>query len=211
MSVVKNTEEVDVRVPHKARRRAALVATSALAFAAALLAGTQLASATPAPPEVPTSLSIPAGNVLSGVGRAQGFQLYTCQAQGTGHGWTLLQPMAVLLAEGHKPFALHYGGPSWTAMDGSTVTATRVAGEPAPSGTSIPWLKLAATPTSGPDGGTFSSTTFIQRLNTTGGVAPTAGCDAAHVGATAPVFYTADYYFYRATRAIPKSVSSGSP
>jgi hypothetical protein len=106
--------------------------------------------------------------------------------------------MAILLKEGHKPFALHYGGPSWTAMDGSTVTATRVAGEPAPSGTAIPWLKLAATPTTGPADGTFSSTTFIQRLNTTGGLAPTTGCDAAHVGASAPVFYTADYYFYRA-------------
>lgn len=45
--------------------------------------------------------------------------------------------------------------------------------------------------------GTFSSTTYIQRLNTTGGLAPTSRCDAVHVGASAPVSYTADYYFYR--------------
>jgi hypothetical protein len=83
-------------------------------------------------------------------------------------------------------------------MDGSTVVATKVAEAPAPSGTTIPWLKLAATPTTGPADGTFSSTTFIQRLNTTGGLAPTTGCDADHVGSTAPVFYTADYYFYSA-------------
>ncbi len=46
--------------------------------------------------------------------------------------------------------------------------------------------------------GTFTSTTFIQRVNTTGGVAPAGGCDADRVGTTTPVFYTADYYFYRA-------------
>ena len=44
--------------------------------------------------------------------------------------------------------------------------------------------------------GTLSGTTFIQRLNTTGGTAPASGCDAE--GATAPVFYTADYYFWKA-------------
>ncbi len=58
--------------------------------------------------------------------------------------------------------------------------------------------QLAATPTTGPADGTLTSTTFIQRLNTTGGLAPAGGCDATLVGATAPVAYTADYYFYRA-------------
>ena len=38
----------------------------------------------------------------------------------------------------------------------------------------------------------------VQRINTVGGLAPATGCDAAHAGATAPVFYTADYWFYRA-------------
>jgi hypothetical protein len=57
---------------------------------------------------------------------------------------------------------------------------------------------LQATSNSGPAGGTFSETTYIQRINTTGGVAPSTGCDAAHLGATVAVYYTADYYFYRA-------------
>ena len=184
---------------NKGRRVAAVAAVAAaIVAAAALLAGPLPATAAPSPPEVPTDVAVPAGNVLSEVGRAEGFQIYVCQAQGTEHKWVLQQPQAVLTQHGQKPFALHYGGPSWTAMDGSTVVATRAGTAPAPSGDAIPWLLLAATPTSGPYGGTFSSTTFIQRLYTTGGLAPATGCDADHVGVTTPVLYTADYYFYRA-------------
>jgi len=41
-------------------------------------------------------------------------------------------------------------------------------------------------------------TTFIQRLNTTGGLPPAASeCDATTVGTRAEVPYTADYYFWR--------------
>ena len=44
---------------------------------------------------------------------------------------------------------------------------------------------------------TLSKTTQIQRLNTTGGVAPDHGCDSlADVGHTAFSDYTADYFFY---------------
>ncbi len=178
-------------------RAGGLVAAAAVALGV-VLAAPQLATAAPAPPDVPQDVAVPAGNVLSGVGKAQGFQIYACQAQGTGFAWGLQQPMAVLLQGGHKPFALHYGGPTWTAMDGSSVVAARAGSAPAPHGDTIPWLLLKATSTSGRAGGTLSSTTFIQRVNTTGGMAPVAGCDADHVGATAPVLYTADYYFYRA-------------
>ena len=189
-------EGLRVGEPRRRMPRLGLVAAAVLVVTA-LLAWPQPATADRQPPrDVPPSIAVPDGNVLSDVGHARGFQIYTCQVQGTGHGWVLLQPMAVLLEDGHKPFALHYGGPSWTAMDGSTVVATRAA-DPVPSSNTIPWLLLRATSNSGPEGGTFSSTTYIQRLDTTGGLAPTTGCDAAHVGASAPVPYTADYYFYR--------------
>jgi hypothetical protein len=40
-------------------------------------------------------------------------------------------------------------------------------------------------------------TTFIHRVNTSGGVAPSAGCSrTADVGARALVPYIADYIFY---------------
>ena len=177
----------------RAGRAAAAIAVAAAAFAM-LVGGAHLATASPVPPEVPQEIAVPAGNVLSGMGAAEGFQIYTCQAGG----WVLQQPMAVLLTRGHKPFALHYGGPTWMAMDGSSVVAARAGSAPAPSPDAIPWLKLSATSTSGPAGGILAGTTFIQRINTTGGMAPATGCDAEHLGATAPVFYTADYYFSRA-------------
>lgn len=44
----------------------------------------------------------------------------------------------------------------------------------------------------------MTQTTFIQRLNTTGGTAPASGCSVvpADVGKQALVPYTADYYFF---------------
>lgn len=48
----------------------------------------------------------------------------------------------------------------------------------------------------GPTGGKLlAKTTFVQRLNTKGGSAPTTAC---RVGQTQLVEYTADYYFYHA-------------
>jgi len=52
-----------------------------------------------------------------------------------------------------------------------------------------------AVTTEGP--GIFADTTFIQRVNTVGGKAPSA--DGAFVGQVARVPYTADYFFYRKT------------
>ena len=68
----------------------------------------------------------------------------------------------------------------------------------------IPWLKLEVVGTAtGPrHGSTLAKTTFIQRLNTTGGVAPATGCTQSHatIGVTALVPYTTDYFFYREDR-----------
>ena len=74
-------------------------------------------------------------------------------------------------------------------VDGVTVSAD-----------AIPWLLVRATSTaSGPDGGDrLTATTYIQRVNTTGGLAPKTGCNASAVGDTTEVPYTSDYYFYKA-------------
>jgi hypothetical protein len=63
----------------------------------------------------------------------------------------------------------------------------------------IAWLKVTVTGTEdGPTGGDIlSKTTFVQRLNTRGGLAPSTGCtSASNVGNQAFVPYTADYFFY---------------
>ncbi|HJZ80880.1 MAG TPA: DUF3455 domain-containing protein, partial [Pyrinomonadaceae bacterium] len=72
------------------------------------------------------------------------------------------------------------------------VVGTRLFGC-SPDTTAIPWLLLEAVSTSGP--GIFSRVTYIQRLNTTGGLAP--GVPGLIAGETAEVPYTAQYFFYR--------------
>ena len=62
--------------------------------------------------------------------------------------------------------------------------------------TAIPWLLLSAKSTAGP--GIFADVTYVQRVNTAGGLAPTTDCDADHLGQAVPVPYTAEYFFYRA-------------
>ena len=48
----------------------------------------------------------------------------------------------------------------------------------------------------------LTATTFIQRLNTSGGIAPSMGCAAlTDVGKRALVPYTADYFFYKAAKS----------
>lgn len=134
---------------------------------------------------VPEAIKVPAGNRRIAVMPAQGVQTYQC----TSGAWSFLQPDAILTHNG-RPVVLHTRGPVWTSVrDGSSVTATAQANSPVPN--SIPQLLLAATATRGP--GLFGEVTFIQRLNTTGGVAPTGSCTD---GATASVPYTADYTFW---------------
>ena len=63
-----------------------------------------------------------------------------------------------------------------------------------PDPSAIPWLLLKAVSNEGP--GIFHRVTFIQRVNTVGGNAPTDAGD--FVGEVVKVPYTAEYYFYRA-------------
>ena len=65
----------------------------------------------------------------------------------------------------------------------------------------VAWLLLKVVGAEdGPTGGDTLShnTTFIQRLNTSGGIAPATGCSSlADVGHQVLMPYTADYFFYR--------------
>lgn len=90
----------------------------------------------------------------------------------------------------------HGAGPFWEASDGSRVEGTVQAKVASSDPTAIPWLLLATTSTG--TEGMFATTTFIHRLETVAGIAPTDGCDEANTGAEARIPYTATYYFYEA-------------
>ncbi|MET8854141.1 DUF3455 domain-containing protein [Amycolatopsis sp. NPDC004625] len=159
--------------------------TLALAVGALLVGGAATASATPAAPKVPDAVKVPAGNVALASFPAEGVQIYGC----TNGAWTLIQPAAVLTKHG-RPVALHSKGPVWTStVDGSTVGAAAVANSPRDG--AIPALLLKANLTTGD--GIFGKVTYVQRLNTRGGVAPAGACAA---GAQTAVRYSADYAFW---------------
>lgn len=133
-------------------------------------------------------LKVPQGNKLVGEYEAGGVQAYTCAA-GT---WKLLEPAAVLVDGDSKPVMLHSRGPVWVStVDGSAVEAGAVDGAKVDRPGAIPELLLKAKAVRGD--GLLGGVTYVQRLDTEGGVAPTGTCQA---DALVSVPYNALYAFY---------------
>jgi Protein of unknown function (DUF3455) len=150
------------------------------------------------PPSVPDTIAVPAGSVLLFKRHAQGVQIYAC----VNGQWALHAPKAVLTnPHSHRRTGIHYGGidrgltpgPWWESLrDGSRIRGGNAVSAPSPNPASIPLLRLQVLEHQG--AGVFSQVSYIQRLNTVGGVAPTGACDTSK---QRRVHYTADYYFYR--------------
>ena len=154
-------------------------------------------------PEVPVALQVPDGNKVSFYAYAVGVQIYVATvspADPAQFVWTFKAPEAVLFAaeddcdDDPEVVGIHYAGPTWESRSGSKVIGARLAGATV-APTAIPWLLLSAASTTGP--GIFKRTTYIQRVNTTGGLAP--ATPPTQAGQEARVPYTADYYFFRAS------------
>ncbi|MDB4985232.1 MAG: hypothetical protein JWN04_410 [Myxococcaceae bacterium] len=144
---------------------------------------------------IPESLTVPRENHLAFVLEGRGVQSYACKAATDGaYAWTFVEPEAKLYGKFGKLAGHHYAGPTWEANDGSTVVGAKLASETVDAG-AIPWLLLRAASHTGR--GRMSNVTFVQRLETVGGLAPTGGCDAARLGASVDVDYAALYAFYR--------------
>lgn len=149
-------------------------------------------------PNAPAEIAIPEDHKVVLMAIAKGVQIYDCVAEGGGApAWKLHAPRADLFDESGAQIGNHFGGvdknlppgPYWELKDGSRVHAGKPANAPNPG--SIPLLRLEA------DTGTgvFSKASFVHRLETTGGVAPTGACTT---GKQTEVPYTAKYYFYSA-------------
>ena len=167
----------------------------------------QSASVLKPPSGVPAVLQPPAGSTVAVLFHGRGDQVYICTSMSgggsdggtmdggtTSYAWVLNAPDAKLYDDAGKQGGTHYAGPTWTANDQSSVVAMRVQQVNAPQSGSISWLLLKAISNAGT--GLLSSISFVQRVYTQGGVAPTSGCDAGTVGTTTRVAYSAEYYFY---------------
>jgi uncharacterized protein (TIGR03118 family) len=126
---------------------------------------------------------------------AVGVQIYSW----SGTNWAFVAPEATLFADAdhHAEVGTHFGtptGPAWQTRSGSEVIEQRV-DSCAPDSTAIPWLLLRTISETG--NGVLNGVSFVQRVNTVGGIAPsTAG---SSVGEEQRVPYTAEYFFYRST------------
>jgi hypothetical protein len=147
---------------------------------------------TPALPS-PTcdNIQVPPGNKVAFHVYAKGAQIY----KWNGIRWDFVGPVATLFANPNYSgkVGAHYAGPTWKSNSGSKVVASRLQGC-TPDPKAIPWLLLKTVTTTGP--GIFSSVTYVQRVNTVGGLTPTA--PGSMVDEVMEVPYTTEYYFYRA-------------
>ncbi len=206
----------DNRITQQTSQRISFIAWMAALVIAFTISPSQTAYAGGmTPPPVPTNIQVPAGNKAYLMGQAVGTQNYVCLPTDTGVKFTLFTPQATLF-NGHKQVTTHYFSPNpaengtiratWQhSQDTSTVWGQVKEGnsstDPAfvASG-AIPWLLITVvgTQTGSAGGNALTATTFIQRVNTTGGIAPATGCtSSADVGKQAFVPYTTDYIFYK--------------
>lgn len=198
-----------------ASRILVLSAAPALAAALAVSAAHSAPTGEIVPPPVPDAVRVPEGNVPFFMGHATGTQNYMClPVELNKYDWVLVTPQATLFNDNDKPVATHFF--SLNPLEDETVRpewlhgrdASRVWGEVFGKSSdaefvepdAVPWLLLwVKGAAAGPNGGdTFTATTFIQRVKTTGGLKPTTDCYGLdNVGDMRFVPYTADYYFYK--------------
>lgn len=143
------------------------------------------------------SLLPPADSTLVASTEGGGVQVYGCAANSDGaSSWTLIEPEASLFDPAGKPFGTHGKGPTWTALDGSTIAAdgkTPLARVARPA--AVPELLLKVV--SGSGNGVLSGVRFVQRIETVGGSAPVEICNSEHTGERRAVPYAAIYRFFK--------------
>ena len=147
---------------------------------------------------LPAPVMVPAGNKVAMETVCVGEITYECRAKtGGGHEWVFVGPDAKLMDRSGKQVGRYFGPPAtWESMDGSKLTGAQVAVAPAMAG-SIPYQLVKGNPAMGT--GAMTGVTYIQRVDTRGGVAPAATCDAGMMGQKQIVKYQADYIFYKAS------------
>lgn len=168
--------------------RAAVCAFTACAFSTPTMAVDNTA--------LPEAVRVPAGQKMTMVATGVGELTYECREKKDTAGvfeWAFVGPVAKLYSSDKKEVGKYYAGPTWESTDGSKVTGKQVAVSPSAPG-NIPMQLVKAEPATG--SGAMTGVSYIQRLNTKGGVAPSTACTGDTKGARQQVVYEADYVFY---------------
>jgi len=148
---------------------------------------------------LPDAVKVPMGHRVVMETMAAGDITYQCRAKKDMAGqfeWVFVGPDAGMKDRSGKMVGKYYGPPAtWESNDGSKVTGAQLAVAPAGAG-NIPSQLVKANPAMGM--GAMQGVSFIQRVNTRGGVAPSDSCSAANLDKKQVVTYVADYIFWRA-------------
>ena len=204
---------------HIARRIRLITCIAALATAFAIALPEVGHAQTVTPPPVPDRLHVADGNEAFLIAHAFGSQDYVCAASGSGVAFVLTTPEAVLFDNPGRRVINHFFSPN--PIEGGTIRATWQSTRnssafwgslvrPATFDTdpdfvaqdAIAWLLLgrAGVLEGSGTGDNLAAVTFVQRVNTVGGLAPATGCSSPDdLRKTAIVPYEADYVFYRSS------------
>ena len=151
--------------------------------------------------EIPAILEVPEGNKLAYRTYATGFQIYEVRRSANDPNvfvWVNTAPSADLYIQPNfnNLVGTHYGGPTWDFIQGpfkdEKVVAARLQGVTVDA-TAIPWLLLKANENLSSPG---NKVTYIQRVCTVGGVAPSITPSESNLGQVENVPYTTTYLFY---------------
>ena len=145
-------------------------------------------------PEQCSQIQVPDGNRLAYHVYALGVQEYSWDGTSWLPGGLIANLYSTSNYQGQV--GTHHGGPTWISNSGGLVTGEQEY-DCSPDPSAIPWQRLRADEVDGV--GMFSDTTFIQRLNTSGGKAPVNAGE--YDGQPASVPFTAEYLFYRSAPA----------
>ncbi len=191
--------------------RAALVSAALLLSACATQApaplppGTPGTQGTPVPPGAPrppveqpslgwfSKIKAPDGQVPVLQLAARGVQVFRCERRNGALQWAYRLPEAELTDAGGAAVARHGVDFSFEHTDGSRLLGKVVASEEAPREGSLRWLLLA---TRSFGEGSFGGVSHVQRVNTAGGMPPSA-CEVRQLNQVLRVDFTADFVFYR--------------
>ena len=124
---------------------------------------------------------------------AKGTQVFRCEGEGSAYQWRFRQPDAELFDAAGKVVAKHGAGFSFEHRDGSRLLGSVEAHEKAPTAETLPWLLLA---TRSFGNGGFAGVSYVQRLDTRGGMPPPA-CSIQEANRLLRVEFSATFFFYR--------------
>jgi hypothetical protein len=167
-----------------------------------LLSAAALALALPAaavaePAGLSAGLRAPANEEPAFMLSGNGAYVYECRQSVLDpnvYEWSFVVPDATLY-DGSRTVARHATPGMFEATSDRSTISGIVRASQAAGVANLPWVSMQTQPMS-PEG-LFAGVTSIQRVNTSGGAAPTTGCGPTSLGSETRVAYQADYYFYR--------------